>query len=82
MKKKEGKKYFTFFNKYTHFSKVKLYCFVLHIVIKKRFSFTFRIVYKDFMRHFVLNLKSQEGNSLIRPKLQPSRMPVSSLPLR
>ncbi|PFX18293.1 EF-hand calcium-binding domain-containing protein 6 [Stylophora pistillata] len=35
------------------------------------------IVYKDFMRHFVLNLKSQEGNSLIRPKLQPSRMPTS-----
>lgn len=35
------------------------------------------IVYKDFMRHFVLNLKSQEGNSLTRPKLQPSRMPTS-----
>ena len=55
---------------------------VLGFVSSLLFSFTFRIVYKDFMRHFVLNLKSQEGNSLTRPKLQPSRMPVSSLPLR
>ena len=52
---------------------------VLGFVSSLLFSFTFRIVYKDFMRHFVLNLKSQEGNSLTRPKLQPSRMPVSSL---
>lgn len=37
----------------------------------------FRIVYKDFMRHFVLNLKSQDSNSLARPKLQPTRVPVS-----
>lgn len=37
----------------------------------------FRIVYKDFMRHFVLNLKAQDGNSLARPKLQPTRVPVS-----
>lgn len=35
------------------------------------------VVYKDFMRHFVLNLKSQDGNSLARPKLQSSRMPTS-----
>lgn len=34
------------------------------------------IVYKDFMRHFVLNLKSGD-NSLARPKLQPSKMPTS-----
>ncbi|KAL9984282.1 hypothetical protein ACROYT_G006557 [Oculina patagonica] len=35
------------------------------------------IVYKDFMRHFVLNLKSQDSSSLARPKLQPTRMPTS-----
>jgi len=35
------------------------------------------IVYKEFMRHFVLNLKTQDGSSLARPKLQSSRMPTS-----
>ncbi|XP_020616607.1 EF-hand calcium-binding domain-containing protein 6-like [Orbicella faveolata] len=35
------------------------------------------IVYKDFMRHFVLNLKSQDSSSLARPKLQPTRVPTS-----
>ena len=29
------------------------------------------------MRHFVLNLKSQDSNSLARPKLQNTRIPVS-----
>lgn len=35
------------------------------------------IEYKDFMRHFVLNLKVQDSNSLARPKLQNTRIPTS-----
>lgn len=42
----------------------------------------FRVVYKDFMRHFVLNLKLQDSGSLARPKLQPTRMPVSCFDCR
>lgn len=34
------------------------------------------IVYKDFMRHFVLNLKSGD-DPLTRPKLPPSKIPTS-----
>lgn len=34
------------------------------------------IVYKDFMRHFVLNLKSGD-DPLTRPKLPPSKVPTS-----
>lgn len=38
-------------------------------------SWVSRIVYKDFMRHFVLNLKSGD-DPLTRPKLPPSKIPV------
>lgn len=46
-------------------------------ILTVNFFLIFRIVYKDFMRHFVLNMKPQDSSSLARPKLQPTRMPVS-----
>ncbi|KAK3701543.1 hypothetical protein QZH41_020531 [Actinostola sp. cb2023] len=36
-----------------------------------------RIIYKDFLRHFVLSMKSEETNQLKRAKLQPTKVPSS-----